>query len=733
MSAINAENNRHALDTRLLSDFIFELNISRRCVTSYPKGHPLIYASVEKVVGLLPTLFEFRDEITLGIARDSLIFEQSFLDRKNPVYKDYAKVLFSRGVVALTFEKRLESEEVLRFNEILGLSPEMIREKGGIERMVDSADIRHIRVKAVRYDLFRVIEDGQIETAAADKKSPPIWEEFVQRLLDGSLDPTGMNNLVPEEIDPEILARIMNEQVWKDSRSKELSYDHVIASYIRGVFGREHEPVKRKACLERLSRFVGNLNPELRSQFLTDTFKSLAICEECAEEVLSEFPKGIILETFENMNSQNLFLSPFILRLLQKLAKLYRAGDAQTILSEAEDHGQDLRERLSVVFREDDIETLVPRSHQDTLQSIISAEKITGLDLEEMGVLKESLDSHFVDVSVSALVVEIFKSGLAQDPEMLKRNLVDTCGFLLEIGNFQALSELHSRLSDSQDATLGRENPQMMQILATFETPGFKKEVLAGLHLCEKEDYPHIKKLMLKVGKPFVEPVLDHFEEEPNRAIRRFYLDFLLEMGEVVRDAALSRLGDRKWYFLRNLIVILRRLDDPSILPEIKKLRGHWHPKVREEVFRTLSYFQDPEAEQMLLEDLSSPVKEVQRSAVRLAEESQSPEVLNKLLFFLNRNGIFDIHFELKIEVVRTLAEIGNLKSLPHLEQLLQSKTFLHRRAMNRLKAEVIRSLEFYPSQEITPLLKQFSKVRNRELANLASQMLEEIELRISP
>ncbi len=193
MSTNYPENNELALDTRLLSDFIFELNISRRCVTSYPKGHPLIHASMQKVVSLLAALLEFREEITLGIARDTLIFEQSFLDRKNPVYKDYAKVLFSRGIAALTFEKKLEEEEILRFNEILSLSQENIREKGGIERMVDSASIRHLRVKAIRYDLFRVIEKDQIETEEDDKKSSTVWENFVRHLLDGTIDPSGVH------------------------------------------------------------------------------------------------------------------------------------------------------------------------------------------------------------------------------------------------------------------------------------------------------------------------------------------------------------------------------------------------------------------------------------------------------------------------------------------------------------------------------------------------------------
>jgi hypothetical protein len=96
---------------------------------------------MKKVVNLLPKLLEFREEITLGIGRDSLIFGKSFLDRKNPVYQDYAKILFHQGIAALSIDKELEAEELLRFNEILSQNREKIRDEGGIERVVESAGI----------------------------------------------------------------------------------------------------------------------------------------------------------------------------------------------------------------------------------------------------------------------------------------------------------------------------------------------------------------------------------------------------------------------------------------------------------------------------------------------------------------------------------------------------------------------------------------------------------------
>ena len=726
------ENTEAVLDTKILSDFIFELNISRRCVTSYPKGHPIISASVKKVVSLLPKLLEFRDEITLGIARDTLIFGKDFLDRKNPVYQDYAKILFHHGIAALTVDKNLDAEELLRFNETLSQNREKIREEGGIERVVESAGIRHLRLKAIKYGLFRATEDKQIEApgdGGEGEKKSTIWGDFVHALLEGTLDPSGDRLPVTDEIDPAILAQIINEQGPNGLASRELSYEQEIASYIRRVLGNEQDSLKRKAYLDKLGKFVNNLNPELRRQFLTETLKFDALPEEFAEEILPQFSEEVILETLENMNLQNLPPSPLILSLLQKLSKTFRpGGSSKTVIAEVKDTAHELSEKLGSIFRQDDIEFAVPESYQDTLRNIIASEEISGLDPDGMESLKKSLDSHCVDIQMAGVIVEILKSGLAGDnTEGLERNLMDLCGYFLEVGDFQALNHLHDRLIGCNDSPpAGVPYSPIKKVLTAFETPEFAEGVLNGLQSWGKEKYPDIQKLVQKVGKPFVEPVLDRLAEEPSLSIRRFYLDLLLEMGAVVRDAALSRLRDKRWYFVRNLTLILRHLDDPSILPAIKRILGHPHPRVREEVFRTLSHFRDPDADRMLLADLSSQEKEVQRSAVQLAEDSRSPEVLNKLLELLNRRSVFGADFDLKIEVIRTLAKIGNPESLPHLERLLRSKNFLHRQAMNRLKAEAMISLEFYPTKEATILLERFSRDRKP----WASQTLEKIQLR---
>ena len=61
------------LDTRLLSDAVIELNISRKNVGIYPPGHVQITRSIDQAYAILQKLFEIRSEMTLGIAKDTLL------------------------------------------------------------------------------------------------------------------------------------------------------------------------------------------------------------------------------------------------------------------------------------------------------------------------------------------------------------------------------------------------------------------------------------------------------------------------------------------------------------------------------------------------------------------------------------------------------------------------------------------------------------------------------------
>ncbi len=182
------------LDTQLLSEAVIELNISRKNVGIYPPGHIQITKSIERAFAILERLFEIRSEMTLGVAKDTLLVGQDYLDQKNPVYCDFALSMNLRGIAAVTFIRGLEKEELTCFHRILTTKPDEIRSAGGIEKVMVGYDIRHVRVMAVDYGSFHVTEEQQIlrpQAKADERKDLNLWQDFVSHLSAGTLAASG--------------------------------------------------------------------------------------------------------------------------------------------------------------------------------------------------------------------------------------------------------------------------------------------------------------------------------------------------------------------------------------------------------------------------------------------------------------------------------------------------------------------------------------------------------------
>ena len=88
------------LDAKLLSNAVIELNIARHILSLYSREHQLVQLSLDKTIAILADLFELRPEISLAVAKDTLIIDERPLDPKNPVYREFALALSRMSVAA---------------------------------------------------------------------------------------------------------------------------------------------------------------------------------------------------------------------------------------------------------------------------------------------------------------------------------------------------------------------------------------------------------------------------------------------------------------------------------------------------------------------------------------------------------------------------------------------------------------------------------------------------------
>lgn len=715
-------------DTRRLSNFIIQLNISLRLVASYPKNHPIIGSSLHKVLHLLELLLEFRTDITVGVARDTLMVEYALLDSKNPVYRSLAKALFDHDIAAITFTRNSSIDDLLRFSEIMTWKREDVRESGGIEKLMDTAGVSTIAVNGIKYDLFSTTEEesiGPVERSAGKGEGSVLWENFVHGLIDGTLDPAGNRTTFADVFDPGMLADMVNEL---DDRSalKEDEYANVIASFMGRLHHGEFDGNLPTDSLEKLVSFVHKLNPQLRRQFLNGAFTVPESKRHMVEQLLAKFPDDIILDALADINSRTTYTPPVTISLLQRLSKKETAirgkkTSSTSVRAEGDEH---LGEKLRIIFREDDRDEFVPSDYQQALRTITSMNSISVPGLEGIEELRQSLLEHNVETHVSRVILQIMQAPPESClPEPLERNLLDLVSYFLEMGDFAFLADLYTRLLVLASSRERSGQTADSTLLEFFASDFFVGNVLDSLTAWDKSKQPEMRELVCTVGSPFVQPLLKRLAEEQSRSCRRSCLGCLFELGETAKDAAIEGLSDNRWYFVRNLVLILRELEDPSILQHICNLAGHPHPKVRMEVIRALQHFKHPAADQLLLQELSSPERDVQLNAVTLAENSRSHEVFRTLLACLNTGRAAGFDLDMKKAVVRALGKIGNYEALPTLMQYLETRHLLRQATHMALKTEIIHSLRNYPAAAVL-LLEKIAGSDQGELARIAREAL---------
>ncbi len=298
------------------------------------------------------------------------------------------------------------------------------------------------------------------------------------------------------------------------------------------------------------------------------------------------------------------------------------------------------------------------------------------------------------------MVIELLtEEGHSEQNEGLQKALRELFSYFIGTGQFNYLTSLHGEVSRAgSDAS----SNELSEVLSSRE---FLEEVLAALNIWGKEKFDEITVLIRKVGHPFIEPLIMQLALEKNMSLRRYCSDRLVEMGDAIREPLMLQLRDSRWYVVRNLVSLLRHLNDPVTLHGIRSLVNHPHPQVRLEVFKALRQFNDPEANQYLAQELASNERPRQWAALKQLDGSDSPQLLDSLLLLLEIKDNSQDGFALKNAVVDALGKIANPEALPVLERLLQNRSLLHGGQWQRLKQRILSTFRRYPKKEVSEIL----------------------------
>ncbi len=718
---------------RDLSEFLIELSIALHKHSMYPGGHPTLDPASEGVARRLEVLLAERGTLSLGVARDQLVIEGVATDARHPVLRDLAErlhrhhlgaIAFARGVTGAEIEESLKllGEDALRGGEPIGLRP-----------LAKIAAWPHIRLYPLTFDRLQLLEGegggaGEEAAQVSGAKSAQLWVGLAQAALaseqpkpaapaakrepekplepyvpgpEGETAPLSESEIesalhtvaaaAPLEAsaaEPAAVAEAI------EAHQRGTAYDQVIVGYMLQIADelKTTGAVGAGALRRRMSALISALDQTTlgrllemggdftqRKQFILDASQGMAV--------------EAVVDLVRAASGAGAPISRSMLRMLTKLGyHAERGGAAAREIAET-----NLREQVAELVRGWGLADPNPGGYATALERMAQASP----DLVAPG------EAQFLPEPVRLLEMACETGGAG--PSVLRA--VDQ---LVLDGRLVEALEVVDRAPRASVAT--------ETIASRAATPESVRVLLAT----QPVDFALLDRVLAHTSHAAAEPMLDSLAASDSRTLRRALIDRLIRIGPPLGPHLISRLGDERWYVVRNLLYLAAEL--PSAPEGLNAAPHTQHPdlRVRREALRVL--FKDAAVRtRAICTALADADPRVKWLALAATADGGCPEPAVPLVVAL-ATGEEDS--ELRVAAIRTLAAEGGRLALEALLRL----THMRRSVLGNVKRvhdepEFLAALgalgRFASDRRARERLEQAVQSRDAEIAKVAAEALK--------
>jgi HEAT repeat protein len=215
--------------------------------------------------------------------------------------------------------------------------------------------------------------------------------------------------------------------------------------------------------------------------------------------------------------------------------------------------------------------------------------------------------------------------------------------------------------------------------------------------------------------------------EERDAHGRRNLSEALITQGAEALPLLIEALTDRRWFVIRNAIVILGRIRDPRAAAHIRPYLGYKDLRVRREVVRALARIGGVIAVKSLLQLVEDRDKELCLQAFLSLGIMKDPSAVPALVKFLQTPDFLMKLVELKKGAIRALGAIGSPEATHCLEHLLKKQRLWKRERYNSLRSCAALALGQIGHESSVAILEAATGDRSGKVVHAAKQALRMI------
>lgn len=654
---------------RELADFLIEFSIALHKHAMYPGGHPTLGPAAEGVARRLESLLLERGTLSLGVARDQLVIEGVATDPRNPVLHDLASRLHRHHLGAVSFARGVTWNELEESLKVLALDADRGQEPLGLKPRDQIPHWAHVQLFPLTFDRLELVggpeaEAGEVSggraaqlwvglaraaLAAEDQKAaaraaerPPEPHAFrptpaaaaplSDAEIDAALAGARAGDLQHDTAEPAAVAKAI------EGHERGTAYDQVIVGYLLQIA----EELKTAggagavALKKKMSRLVTALDDQTlarllemggdqtqRRQFILDASQGMAV--------------DAVVELVRAASGTGAPVSNAMLRMLHKLGQHAERGPAprrSIAESELRDQVAELVRGWSLADPNPDGYALALRRLSEAAPTLVAATE-AAYAAEPERVVQMALETGGVGAPVQRAV----------DSLVARQRIPDLIGML---------------------ERAPRENPAVHAVRERVVDPAMLKLALTA----QPVDFALVDRLAGAMGGAAAVAMLDVLAESESRQVRRALIDRLVKMPEALRPVLAQRIGDERWYVLRNVLYLAAELPGAPAV-DAGPSRQHPDARVRREAYRVLFKREGDARARAIAGALGDDDERVKRLALAAAADG-CPDATVPMVVAIAVDD--ELEPELRVAAVRVLGAKGDRLALDGLLRLTEPK-----------------------------------------------------------
>lgn len=705
-----------------LGSFVKELALAWQKLSMYQPGHPERRLALDRSHAVLAGLVAPTGSLSLGVGRTGLIGPEEKLNSV-PASR-LAAALYPLEVAVLRFEEGVESDDL---EILLNLLPrtDALREGMDLELELQQNGVRHIRVESV--DFTGLLATDNLDGPEYQPEEESLWDRILQRLLDDpqfSFD----SDLLSESGDSPFgqlqatVGRVLDHygisgDVLEESGDNEDASVNETLEALSGAVGEvvgnemteAPDEGSRRIASRHVTELLSAMPVGMRHPVLDAAVREMVTRDEAApglSSLGSAVSAAQMVGSLRRLRAEKVSFSPRVVSVVESLvSEGVREGNLQNRSHDPEQ----LAEELRSIFADEDVERV---SHSGALDERIFVELRRQVPVHAMfadlSPYLDTITDSRIDTDLSMTLIDLIQRPFLDDTQIrwVIGRQQETFKAMLAAGRFEAATGIveglqHLIASGDQIKPVQRATEQCLEGLREPETLSGLVDVLGEVKSSNIGEVHHLIKLM---GPMAIHQLLCVLGEESELSRRRHIFDLLVSLGPSVVPASIELLDDERWYMIRNILSLLRRVGQGLTLDVLHGPLGHEDSRVRIEAVKCLSDMAEEIPSGLVEKIVDDEDLRVAEMAVVVIGNARIQAAAGPLAEMLRRPDPMGRSRRLRLRAIKALGEIGDPSVLLVIAHFFRSWFAL---VSTEERHAAFRSLEFYPAADRRPWVKK--------------------------